>query len=82
MTNNDSDFETIAAFIDSERVDPLALKRALASEEGRNYLVQLVAMREVMATPPLPTAIAIAPPRSTSWRGLVTCSVFFGPAET
>jgi len=53
MTNNDSDFETIAAFIDSERVDPLALKRALASEEGRNYLVQLVAMREVMATPPL-----------------------------
>jgi hypothetical protein len=43
-----NDLETVAAFIDGERVDPADLKRALATEEGREYLVALVALREVV----------------------------------
>ncbi len=46
MTN---DLEVIAAFADGERVEPDALKRALASDEGRQYLVDIVALREVTA---------------------------------
>ncbi len=75
MTNTDSDFATIGAFIDSERVDPIALKRALASDEGRDYLVELIAMRELIAAP---SAAALphtaAPPRSSSWRGLAAAA--------
>src|SRR6185436_535172 len=48
MTSTDS-FEVIAAFVDGERVDPIALKSALASPEGRDYLVEMVALREVVA---------------------------------
>jgi hypothetical protein len=47
MTATDS-FEVIAAFIDGERVDPIALKSALAAPEGRDYLAELVALREVL----------------------------------
>lgn len=46
MTN---DLEVIAAFADGERVEPGALKHALASDEGRQYLVDIVALREVTA---------------------------------
>jgi hypothetical protein len=48
MTANHS-FEVIAAFVDGERVDPIALKSALASPEGRDYLAEVVALREVMS---------------------------------
>jgi len=48
MTSTDS-FEVIAAFVDGERVDPIALKSALVSVEGRDYLVEMVALREVVA---------------------------------
>ena len=41
-------FEVIEAFVDRERVDAEALKTALASEEGRDYLVDLLAMRELV----------------------------------
>lgn len=42
-----TDFEIIAAFVDGERVDGEALKQALASDDGRQYLVDLIALREV-----------------------------------
>jgi hypothetical protein len=51
--------ETIGAFIDGERVDADALRAALAVEEGRAYLVELAAMREIVAMPatvPAPAA--------------------------
>ena len=47
MTATNS-FEVIAAFVDGERVDPIALKSALAFPEGRDYLAELVALREVL----------------------------------
>lgn len=41
-------FEIVAAFVDGERVDAQALKSALAQPDGRDYLADLVALREVV----------------------------------
>ena len=41
-------FDVIAAFADGERVDTGALRAALADEAGRDYLIDLVAMREIV----------------------------------
>lgn len=41
------DFTVIGAFLDRERVDPDALVEALSSDEGRQYLVEVVMLREV-----------------------------------
>jgi hypothetical protein len=60
----DQHLETIGAFIDGERVDTEALRAALAIEEGRAYLVELAAMRELVAMPPV-TAAAGAPGRNS-----------------
>lgn len=73
MTNH---LWTIAAFVDGERIDPAALKRALADEDGREYLVELVALREVMTdTMPTPAeALAPSPTRSTPWMRLAAAA--------
>ena len=71
MQTHEHDLETIAAFIDGERVDPQALKQALANEQGRDYLVELVAIRELVGTPT--TAVLSPSPvveQRTNWRGL------------
>lgn len=60
----DQHLEAIGAFFDGERVDPGALRAALASDEGRSYLVDLAAMRELVAMP----AIAAAPATRASAR--------------
>lgn len=57
----DTHFETIGAFIDGERVDADALRAALAIEEGRAYLVELAAMREIVA---MPATVAVPAQRS------------------
>jgi hypothetical protein len=44
-----NDEEILAAFVDDERVDPEALKAALATPEGREYLIDLLALRELVA---------------------------------
>ena len=41
-------FDVIERFVDRERVDADALKAALATEDGRSYLVDLLAMREMV----------------------------------
>jgi hypothetical protein len=41
--------EVIAAFVDGERVNAAALKAALSQPDGRDYLVDLSALREVVA---------------------------------
>jgi hypothetical protein len=43
-------FEVIAAFVDGERVDTEALGAALVDEAGREFLIDLVAMREMVRT--------------------------------
>jgi len=40
-------FEIIGAFVDGERVDPEALKTALSTDEGRQYLVDVTLLREM-----------------------------------
>lgn len=64
--------EVIDAFIDGERVDPEALKTALAEPAGRDYLVDVWLLREAVQAEPLREAVApIAPiasqPRRASW---------------
>ena len=39
--------DIIGAFIDGERVDAAALKAALARPEGRDYLIDLLALRDL-----------------------------------
>jgi hypothetical protein len=41
--------EIIAAFVDDERVDADALARALSKPEGREYLLDLLALRELVS---------------------------------
>lgn len=53
--------EIIAAFADGERVEPNALTLALSTAEGRDYLVDLVALREIVDRET--TALATALPR-------------------
>ena len=42
-------YEVIGAFVDRERVDPEALTAALATDDGRQYLLDLVSLREMIA---------------------------------
>jgi hypothetical protein len=59
-------FEIIAAFADGERVPTAELREALATAEGRDYLIDLVALREVVQVParqPATAAGAVAGPR-------------------
>lgn len=62
----DNDLEIIGAFIDGDRVDPAALKRALSDPAGRDYLVDLLALREIASdivpfTSSAPPARALSP---------------------
>ena len=76
MQTHEHDLETIAAFIDGERVDPQALKRALAHEPGRDYLVELVAMRELVgATAPM-NVVPKAPGPTRAWWIVSAAAVF------
>ena len=52
--------EVIAALIDGERVDPDGLKEALARPEGREYLVDLLALRELTSEQSWPTMGAVS----------------------
>jgi hypothetical protein len=52
-------FEVIAKFADGERVDTRALRAALADEAGRDYLIDLVAMREIVREAEGPRADAV-----------------------
>ena len=50
---------TIDAFVDGETVDPAALDAALAAAEGRAYLIDALAMRQLLSDGPA----AVAPVR-------------------
>jgi hypothetical protein len=61
----ESRFEVIDAFMDGERVDAAALKRALSEDEGRDYLVDAWLLREgVHEDMALEPAAAPAPART------------------
>jgi hypothetical protein len=59
-------FEVIAAFVDGERVDPALLKSALALPDGRDYLVNMIALREVVMNDTT-TAATVTPRPARRW---------------
>jgi hypothetical protein len=54
-------WEVIEAFADGEPVDPDELKRALAVEPGRAHLVEVLALRGVVAGPGVARPLAVVP---------------------
>lgn len=61
--------DVIAAFADGEHVDVDALKAALDDEAGREYLVDLLALRGLVSEAPALRAAAVEPPkRAAAWR--------------
>ena len=63
----DGRFEIIDAFVDGERVDPAALKLALAESGGRDYLVDAWLIRETVQEEI--AAEAVAPPPASAPAG-------------
>ena len=59
--------DTIDAFVDGVTVDPQALDTALASPEGRAYLIDALALRRLMDDEP---AVATEAPRKPAWSPL------------
>ena len=71
-------FEVIDAFADGERVDPRALKQALAAPEGRDYLVDVWLLREGVQDDMRLEAVPSRPVRrapSRSWLLAVAASI-------
>jgi hypothetical protein len=59
-------FEVVAAFVDGERVDAQALKLALVQPDARDYLADLLALRELIGHSSAASALAAARP-SRRW---------------
>ncbi|HEX5214068.1 MAG TPA: hypothetical protein VFV98_01325 [Vicinamibacterales bacterium] len=75
MTAN---LEVIDAFVDGERVDPAALKDALSEAAGRDYFVDLWALRDAMQQDPdvgVDPRVPASPSVSTSRRWLVAAAL-------
>jgi hypothetical protein len=47
----DDVLDVIEAFVDGEAIDPAELKRALTDDRGRDYLIDLLALRAVVGGP-------------------------------
>lgn len=62
--------EVMAAFADGERVNADALERALATPEGREYLIDLLALREVTVGQSGAASSLGTPVKRRSWRYL------------
>ena len=67
-------YEVIGAFLDGERVDGDALKRVLADESGRDYLIDVLALRAIVQTSE-PNVIRRRGSRSATWRWLAAAAV-------
>lgn len=59
--------DVIAAFVDRERVDPIALKQALSTDDGRDHLIELLALREVIAEPAAFVPVASTAAHAKRW---------------
>jgi hypothetical protein len=49
-------YEVISAFVDNEAFDPAALAEALATAEGRDQLLDIIAIRGLLQAPEVPIA--------------------------
>ena len=66
-------YEVIAAFADGERVNADVLKQALAEPDGRDYLIDVLALRDVVCLNE-PKHQAAHGARSTRWRWLAAAA--------
>lgn len=69
-TPMDTDFDTLAAWADGESVNRDAVVRALETAEGRDYVVDLMALRRMVmvTTPSAPSSEArVATPLQRRW---------------
>jgi hypothetical protein len=76
MTTNADYTDIIAAFIDGEPVLPEALTDALARAEGRELLIELLALRDIVAidwTAAAPAAASVSP-RARPWFALASAA--------
>jgi hypothetical protein len=62
MTLMTSTHDVIAAFADGEPVDPGELTRALSEAEGREHLIDLLALRGLVGGPHATRPALVAPP--------------------
>jgi len=72
--------ESISAFIDNEPFDPRALADALATSDGRELLIDLIALRHVVAADPAVELPASHRPAAPRWRGLAIAATIAGLA--
>jgi hypothetical protein len=61
-TRMDAHFESLAAWVDGEPVSRADVARALETSEGRDYVLDLMALRHLVAVT-TPTLAATTPPR-------------------
>jgi hypothetical protein len=78
----ETSLQVIDAFIDGERVDPNALKAALAESAGRDYFVDVWLMREAVhgegaadATPPVAPAAVLPRREPRRWMVPVAAAI-------
>jgi hypothetical protein len=80
----DSDHDVIDAFIDGERVDTGALRRALTDAAGLDYFIDTWMLREAVQQDPdmvgADRRVAVAPPRRTAGRWMVAAALAAGLA--
>jgi hypothetical protein len=69
-------FEVIAAFADGERVGADSLKQALSEPAGRDYLIDLLALRDIVNLNE-PGRLEAPRARSTRRRWLAAAAVLF-----
>jgi hypothetical protein len=74
--------EVISAFLDDEPFEPADLATALADNEGRRLLLELVALRTLVRADPIEPPARLAPhaisPRKWIAVGFLAASVLFG----
>jgi hypothetical protein len=56
----DDVMDVIEAFVDGEAINPPELKRALADDRGRDYLIDLLALRAVVGGPATARLVTVA----------------------
>lgn len=80
--------QVIDAFMDGETVDPAALKAALADEAGRDYLVESLALRDVVDAADAADVVPFQPRRPKRWMAAAAAVVlaatvgYYGRAVT
>jgi hypothetical protein len=72
-----SDLAVVAAFVDAEAVDATALRDALASDEARQYFVDLIVLRQSVVRMGPTTLLHVSPRRGVITRRMIAAVIAF-----